>query len=62
MTLAGFAFVDDTDLCISGQPTTSDTATLMQKLVPQWEGLLMATGGALVPEKGFWYLMEFEYA
>jgi len=62
MTLASFAFVDNMDLYISGQPTASDTATLMQKLVSQWEGLLTATGGAIVPEKCFWYLMEFEYA
>jgi len=62
MTLAGFDFVDDMDLCISSQSTATDMATMMQKLVTQWEGLLTATGGALVPEKCFWYLLEFEYA
>jgi len=32
------------------------------KLWPSnWEGLLRATGGALVPEKCFWYLVVFEH-
>jgi len=26
-----------------------------------WEALLSATGGALVPEKCFWYLISFEF-
>jgi len=33
----------------------------MQKLVDKWEGLLRATGGALVPTKCFWYLLDFRY-
>jgi len=32
----------------------------MQGLVTTWEGLLCATGGALVTEKCFWYLIDFE--
>jgi len=32
----------------------------MQGLVTSWEGLLRATGGALVPDKYFWYLIDFE--
>jgi len=34
----------------------------MQKVVHRLEGLLWATGGALVPDKCFWYLVDFEYA
>jgi len=33
----------------------------MQQVVTNWEGLLRATGGALVPDKCFWYLIAFEY-
>jgi len=32
----------------------------MQQMVDHWEGLLRATGGALVPTKCFWYLMDFQ--
>jgi len=40
-TLVGFAFVDDTDLCIHGPQTTSqNTLSVMQKSVDNWEGLL----------------------
>jgi len=60
--LVGFAFVDDTDLCIFGtQANTSNVRMLMQQLVDNWEGLLCATGRALVPSKCFWYLIDFQY-
>jgi len=40
-TLVGFAFVDDTNLCIHGPQITSQNALLaMQKSVDNWEGLL----------------------
>jgi len=32
----------------------------MQKAVTHWEGLLRAMGRALVLEKCFWYLIDFE--
>ncbi len=62
-TIAGFAFVDDTDLCVT-HPTdkANQVAAHMQKAVTLWEGLLRATGGALVPEKCFWYLVAFEHS
>jgi len=34
----------------------------MQQAVTHWEGLLRATGRVLVPEKCFWYLIDFEYS
>jgi len=38
--MVGFAFVDDTDLCIYGPQVVSDTITTrMQGLVDHWEGL-----------------------
>jgi len=30
----------------------------MQGSITDWEGLLRTTGGALVPEKCFWYLIN----
>jgi len=56
--LSGFAFVDDTDLCVSGQSTAAQTVQSMQGSITNWEGLLHTTGGALVPEKCFWYLLD----
>jgi len=59
--LTGFAFVDDTDLCVT-HPSNSVTqvALHMQGSITSWEGLLRTTGGALVPDKCFWYLIDFE--
>jgi len=62
--LAGFAFIDDTNLIVTGikeSASASDVAHRMQDAVAEWEALLSATGGALVPEKCFWYLVDFEF-
>jgi len=56
--LSRFAFIDDTDLCVSGQSTVAQTVQSMQGSITNWEGLLCTTGGALVPEKCFWYLLD----
>jgi len=55
---SGFTFVDDTNLCVSGQANAVQTAHCMQDSLTNWEGLLRTTGGALVPEKCFWYLID----
>ena len=34
----------------------------MQEALTLWEGVLSATGGALVPEKSFWYLVAFKWS
>jgi len=61
--LVGFAFVDDTDLCVHGPHITRNNAReSMQKSVDEWQGLLRATGGALVPAKCFWYLIDFQWS
>jgi len=52
--LLGFAFVDNTDLCIMHD--ILEVAKHMQGSVSTWEGLLCATGRVLVPNKCFWYL------
>jgi len=59
--LAGFACMVNTDLCILGQAqSVAFIADIMQHSVSHWEDLLEPMGGALVPEKCFWYLLEFK--
>jgi hypothetical protein len=59
-TLVGYAFVDDTDLVTSEpQGSKDEIITKMQDSLDTWEGGLRATGGAIVPEKSHWYLIEF---
>jgi len=58
--MAGFAFIDDTNLIVTD--TSNDpmqVANKMQQSLQLWHGLLQATGGDLVPEKCFWYLIDF---
>jgi hypothetical protein len=55
----GCSFVDDTDIIRSSQPGEpfQVLATRMQAAMDTWEGGLLAIGGALEPEKSFWYLI-----
>jgi hypothetical protein len=57
----GYRFVDDTDIIQSGQPGEPFQVLSMriQAAMDTWEGGLRATGGALEPEKSFWYLIRF---
>jgi hypothetical protein len=57
----GYSFFYDTDIIQSGQPGEPFRvmATHMQASMATWEGGLRATGGALEPEKSFWYLIRF---
>jgi hypothetical protein len=59
-----YAFVDDTDLVhtrprddISG----ADMIPEMQDALDHWEGGLRTSGGALVPSKSHWYLVDFKW-
>jgi len=60
----GYSFVDDTDLIQTGpmlHSTAADTLPLMQAALDLWNQGLSATGGALVPEKSFWYSINFKW-
>jgi len=61
----GYSFVDDTDL-IQTRPTITsmmgDTLPLMQAALDLWNSSLSATGGALIPEKSFWYSIDFKWS
>jgi hypothetical protein len=59
----GYSFIDDTDLIQTAKKGESslDVAAALQHSVETWEGGLRATGGAMVLEKTFWYLVDFEW-
>jgi len=60
--LVGFAFVDDTDLFCAAKMsyTTAEVLSVdFQAALHQWTGGLIATGGAIAPEKSFCYLIDF---
>jgi hypothetical protein len=57
----GAMYVDDLDM-YTWKDTITDSFELMlqaQQEVTQWSILLNATGGALKPEKCFWYLLDY---
>jgi len=61
MTLVCFGFVDDTDLILNNDDpgvASEDLIAEAQSELSTWEGLISATGGALAPQKSYWYLVE----
>jgi hypothetical protein len=57
-----YAFVNDTDLVHTHPGDDHQGSGLipeMQEAVNHWEGGLRASGGALVPSKSHWYLVDF---
>jgi len=60
----GYSFVDNMDLIQMG-PTINSMATktlpLMQAALDLWNEGLSMTGSALVPEKLFWYSLNFKW-
>ena len=64
--VVGFAFVDDTDLVTVPRQQHHKThfqqiLDEMQATVEEWEGGIMASGGAIVPNKSHWYLIDFHW-
>jgi hypothetical protein len=57
-----YAFVDDANLVHTAKDVHTRGPTVlveMQQALDHWEGGLKATGGALVPSKSYWYLINF---
>ena len=52
-----FSFVDDTDLVHTFED--DEDFDKMQEVVSTWEQNLATTGGAIVPEKSYWYPIDF---
>jgi hypothetical protein len=62
LDFVGYAFVDDVDLVSSAQNCDSTYAFQnIQKALNIWEGGITASGGAIVPEKSHWYLVDFAW-
>ena len=64
LRMMGYAFVDNTDLCFTGQDNHQLAAHLLpqfQQAVDCWEGLLRATGGGLEHSKTFWCLIDHKW-
>jgi hypothetical protein len=61
LSFVGYTFVDDNDLVQSDGDTPSNTVLKLQKAVDLWEGGLKCTGGALGPDKSYWYLVSFSW-
>ena len=67
LVLAGFAFVDDTNIIhAADNPYTNslDVLEKAQSAITTWEGILGATGGAIGAEDGnkaFWYFLDFQF-
>ena len=59
----GYAFVDDTDLVSSTYlPSTLDSVYAgIQHSLNAWRSGIHASGGAIVPEKSHWYLIDFKW-
>jgi hypothetical protein len=58
-----YVFVDNTDLVHASDHDIGLTGLVdeMQAVVDTWEGGLRASGGALVPNKSYWYLIHFTF-
>ena len=62
--LAGTLFVDDTDmehLDLNKMETRNEAHQALQESIINWGHLLLATGGALKPEKCFYHIISFSW-
>jgi hypothetical protein len=58
----GYAFADDTDLVQTGKDGSETGLEILEQMqagVNLWEGIIDATGGALLVEKSRWWLIDF---
>ena len=61
---AGEAYIEDTDLWLTGISPSIPSMTLtssMQRKAQVWERLLFASGGALALQKCFYYLVQWQW-
>jgi len=56
-----YLFVNNTDLIQTGPTINSTAAETLLLMQVVWNNGLSATGGALVPDKSFWYSMDFKW-
>jgi hypothetical protein len=60
LELAGFAYVDDTDL-LQTDTFVEAVVQQMQRKLQLWQEAVGVTGGILSPHKCWWYLVQFQY-
>jgi hypothetical protein len=60
LELAGFAYVDDSDL-IQVEDSVEKVVDNMRKQLKTWIDAIGVTGGVLAPHKCWWYLVMFKY-
>ncbi|CAJ1945764.1 unnamed protein product, partial [Cylindrotheca closterium] len=64
VTAQCFCFVDDTDVIEAGDTvhhSGEDICASVQAAATLWSGGIRATGGAINPEKSFWWHIDFEW-
>ena len=61
MSIIGFAYVDDSDLFAWDATDVDATMTKMQQIVEKRELAAKVTGGAIAPQKCWWYLVRFTW-
>jgi hypothetical protein len=59
--LAGYAYVDDTDIIAHTHNGGEEVLQHMQYSLDLWSGGLATTGGQLEPSKSFWYNIQFQW-
>ena len=64
VSIVCFAFVDDTDLAITGKDRLTTGEEVIEEFQPaldRWARSLIVSGGALCSEKSFCYLIDFQW-
>ena len=64
VTAQCFCFVDDTDVIEAGNTVHHSGESIcssVQEAATLWSGGIRATGGAINPEKSFWWLIDFSW-
>ena len=64
LQIAGFAYVDDTDLTQSTSSEARTATEVLQRMhhgLDTWEALITSTGGALSNEKSRWWFVDFRF-
>ena len=64
VTAQCFSFIDDTDAIEAAKSVLQsgeDIFPQIQQAAKLWSGGIRATGGAINPDKSFWYFLDFEF-
>ena len=60
--LCGFSYVDDCDLlCFGDGNDINIVFSRMQSMLTLWDELMEVNGGAIAPDKCWWYLIDFKW-